>query len=95
MADEECGTPEDPALTVYYDGKPFAVTRREHMRFVTEPQERMLFHPDSLAGLNPAYGHLDNNGTLVLTAINGTATYQHTDAQDGCLVFERVSWEPK
>lgn len=64
------------------------------MEFTDDPPDRMLFRPAVLTSLNPAYGHLSNDGVLTFTATNGTATYRHTDAQDDCLVFERVNWEP-
>lgn len=92
MADEEFGRLQ---LEVEYSppGAPLMIA--QSMRFLSEPPDRMLFHPDAITSMDPAYGVLNNDGTLVLTATNGTATYQHTDAHQGCLVFERVSWEPK
>jgi hypothetical protein len=83
-----------------YDEKPLARVARttsgpSTMTFVSEPPDRMLFHPDVLVSMDEAIGVLNNDGSLVLTATNGTATYQHTDAHQGCLVFERKSWEPK
>lgn len=84
---------------VSYDGEMLAhvstVGDQATMTFYVEPPDRMLFHPDALVSMDPAIGTFAGGGKLVLTATNGTATYQHTDAQDGCLVFERVSWEPK
>lgn len=98
MADEEVLQER----TIFYEGKPLGYTTifrdplaSRNLTFISEPPDRMLFHPDALTSMDPAYGHLGNDGTLVLTATNGTATYRHTDAHQGCLVFERVSWEPK
>lgn len=104
MADEEYETPEEISRTtsIQYGGKPLAYTTvfrdpltPRTITFISEPPDRMLFHPDAITSLDPAYGALRNDGTLVLTATNGVATYRHTDAHQGCLVFERVSWEPK
>lgn len=92
MADEsECGTAEELLVLRGLVRDDWSSL----MTFISEPPDRMLFHPDALTSMDPACGELASNGTLVLTATNGIATYQHTDAQDGCLVFKRVSWEPR
>lgn len=71
-------------------------TLENRIRFIEEPGDRVLIHPDvALAMSQSPYTELSNDGKLTIKATNGTAVYQHTSAWDGCLVFERVSWEPK
>lgn len=80
----------------HYPGGSFSdVLRTESISFVEEPGERILIRPTVLDHLDRRFFSFEDGGNLRIVADNGTVVYHHTGAQDGCYIFERVSWEPK